>query len=181
MGAFESPNGALPVRWISFEGRLNEQHRAVLTWKTEETNVSHYEVERSANAKNFHVTGTVTAGSTGSGRYSHTDPDPVSGRVYYRIRQVDRDGTFSYSRMISLAAEGRSKLFAYPNPARDRIAVEVGPGYIGSKVRLIGLIGQVLQETEVRETILTLDISRHTSGIYLLQLYDGKAIKLVKE
>ncbi len=181
MGTFESPDGALPVRWISFEGRFNEQRRAVLTWKTEETNVSHYEVERSANAKNFYVTGTVTAGGTGSVYYSHTDPAPVLGRVYYRIRQVDLDGTFSYSQMISLAAEGRSELFAYPNPARDRIAVELGSEYIGSKARLISVTGVVLQQIEVKEEILTLEISRHASGIYLLQLHDGKVVKLIKE
>ncbi len=181
MGAYESPDGTLPVRWISFAGRLDDQRRAVLTWNTEETNVSHYEVERSASAKDFHVTRTVIAGGTGSGHYSHTDPAPVLGRVYYRIRQVDRDGTFSYSRIISLAAEERSKLFAYPNPARDRITVELGSEYAGSKARLIGPAGQVLQETEVRHTILTLDISRHASGIYLLQLHDGKVVKLVKE
>ncbi len=181
MGAFESADGTLPVRWISFEGRLDDQRRAVLTWKTEEANVSHYEVEQSANTKDFHLTGTVIAGGTGSGPYSHTDPAPVLGRVYYRIRQVDRDGTFSYSRMISLAAEGRSKLFAYPNPARDRIMVELGPEYVGSQVRLFSPAGVVLQQIEVKEGILTFDISRYASGIYLLQLHDGKVVKLVKE
>ena len=181
MGAFESADGTLPVRWISFEGRLNEQRQAVLTWKTEETNVSHYEIERSANAKDFHVTGTVIAGGTGSGRYSHTDPDPVSGRVYYRIRQVDRDGTFSYSRIISIAGEGRAELFAYPNPARDRIAIELGPEYTGSKARLLNLAGVILQQVDVKQEKLTLDISSYASGIYLLQLHDGRLIKLVKE
>ncbi len=181
MGAFESADGALPVRWVSFEGRLDDQRRAVLTWKTEETNVSHYVVERSADAKNFHAAGTITAGGTGSADYSLTDPAPVLGTVYYRIRQVDLDGTFSYSRMISLAAEGRSKLFAYPNPARDRIAVELGREYTGSKARLIGLTGLVLQETEVKEEILTIDISRYASGIYLVQLDDGKVVKVIKE
>ncbi len=180
-GAYESPDGALPVRWVSFEGRLNDQRRAVLTWKTEEANVSHYEVERSANAKEFHVTGTVTAGGTGSGHYSHTDPAPVLGRVYYRIRQVDTDGTFSYSKIISLTQEGHSKLFAYPNPARDRITIELGPEYIGSKVRLVGLAGLVLQQAEVKEGILNLDINNYPPGVYLVHLHNGKVVKLIKE
>lgn len=181
MGAFESPAAPLPVRLISFAGRLNDQKQAVLTWKTDEINVSHYEIERSSNAKDFHISGTVTAMGTGSANYSVTDPKPVSGRVYYRIRMVDQDGTFGYSRMISLVTEGPSQRFAYPNPARDHISVELGTAYIGSKVKLFSTTGIVMQETEVKEETVTLDISRHTSGIYLLQLYDGQVVKLIKE
>ncbi len=181
MGAYENPDGALPVRWISFEGRLSDQRQAVLTWKTEETNVSHYEVERSINAKDFHIVGTVIAGSTGSGNYSLTDPAPVSGTVYYRIRQVDLDGSFSHSRMISLNYTGRSKLFAYPNPAKDNVIIGLGTEYIGSKVKLVSTAGIVLQQAEVKEEVLILDISRYAPGVYLLQMHDGKVVKLVKE
>lgn len=175
---------ALPVRWISFQGNVNEQHRATLTWKADETNVSHYEVERSANARNFHVTGTVDARGTGLADYIFTDPIPVSGTIYYRLRQVDqaadgRAGKFSYSRIISLASGRQNELFAYPNPTRDRIAVEVGLGYTGSKVRLISPTGIILQEAEVKGDVLTFDISRYTSGIYLIQLSDGKTIKVI--
>ncbi len=171
----------LPVRWISFEGRLSDQRQATLTWKTEETNVSHYEVERSVNAKEFRIVNTVTAGSSGSGSYSLTDPAPVSGTVYYRIRQVDLDGTFSYSRIISLSSEGSRRLFAYPNPAQNRITVELSPEYKGTMVNLISTSGIVLQQTEVKEDTLILDVSNYVSGVYLLKLYDGKVVKLIKE
>ena len=181
IGAYESPDGALPVRWVSFEGRLDDQRRAVLTWKTEETNVLHYEVERSVDAKEFHATGTVTAGGTGSGQYSHTDPAAVSGRIYYRIRQVDLDGTFSYSRIISLAAEGQNKLFAYPNPAKDRTMIELGPEYIGSKVRLLSPAGTVMQQAIVTERAISISLHGYAAGIYLLQTSDGKAVRLIKE
>ena len=181
LGAYESPDGALPVRWISFEGRVDHEQKAVLTWKVVETNVSHYEAERSANAKDFHRSGTVIANGAGPGSYSLTDPTPVSGTVYYRIRQVDLDGTFSYSRMISLTCTGHSKLLAYPNPVKDNVIIELGPEYIGSKVRLVSTAGIVLQQAEVKEEQLTLDISRYAPGIYLLQMHDGKVMKVVKE
>ncbi len=181
IGAYENPDGALPVRWISFEGRLSDQYQAVLTWKTEETNVSHYEVERSADTKEFRVTGTVTAGGTGSGHYSHTDPAPVSGRVYYRVRQIDFDGTFSYSRMISLAAEGHDALFAYPNPMRERTMVELDDTYIGSTVSLINAAGIPLEQLEVKEATLKLDMQKYAPGMYLLRTSDGKVLRLIKE
>ncbi len=181
MGAYENPDGALPVRWISFEGYLTEQRQAVLTWKTEETNVSHYEVERSVNAKDFQVIGTVTAGATGSAHYSHTDPAPVFGRAYYRIRQIDFDGTFSYSRMISLASEGNNELFAYPNPMHDRATVELGTTYIGSTVSLVNSAGITLEQLEVKQATLNLDMQKYAPGIYLLRTSDGKVLKLIRE
>ncbi len=181
MGAYENPDGVLPVRWISFEGRLGEKRRAVLTWKTEETNVSHYEVERSADARTFRIVDTVIAGSTGSGNYSLTDPTPVSGKVYYRIRQVDTDGAFSHSRIISLASAGSDNLFAYPNPLRERATVELDDTYIGSTVSLINTAGIILEQLEVKQTTLKLDMQKYAPGIYLLRTSDGKVIKLLKE
>ena len=180
MGAYEYYD-ALPVRWVSFEGRLNDQHQAVLTWKMEETNVSRYEAERSANGRDFRIAGKVAAGGAGSGSYSFTDPAPVSGTVYYRIRQVDLDGTFSYSRMISLTSAGRGRLLAYPNPVKDKVIIELGPDYIGGKVKLLSTAGIVLQQAEVKEDAVTLDVSTYVPGIYLLQMHDGKVLKLVKE
>ncbi len=181
MGAYENPDGALPVRWISFEGRLTEQRQAVLTWKTEETNVSHYEVERSADARTFRIVDTVIAGSSGSGNYSLTDPVPVSGKMYYRIRQVDTDGAFSHSRIISLASSGSDNLFAYPNPLRERATVELDDTYIGSTVSLINTAGIILEQLEVKQTTLKLDMQKYAPGIYLLRTSDGKVIKLLKE
>ncbi len=177
----KTDESVLPVRWISFEGRLSDQRRAVLTWKTEEANVSHYEVERSANAEDFRIAGTVTAGGTGPGSYSLTDPVPVSGTIYYRIRQVDLDGTFSYSRIISLTSEGNRELVAWPNPARDRVMVQLAPGYIGTKVRLVSPAGIVLEQVDVNGEVCIIDVSRYAPGIYLLQTYDGKTIKLIRE
>jgi hypothetical protein len=181
MGAYESPEDPMPVTWISMEGRLNDQRQAVIIWETVETKVSHYEVERSDNAKNFQVVKTLDAVRTGAGHYSYTDPVPVLGRFYYRIRQVDMDDTFSYSRMLSIRAEGRNDLFAYPNPAHDLITIELGPDYIGSKASLLSPAGVVLQQTEVKGQKFILDIRRYNSGIYILQLQDGKVLKLIKQ
>ncbi len=181
MGAYESGSGALPVRWISFEGRLSDRHQAMLTWETEETNVSHYEVQRSADARRFRITATVAAGTTGSGKYNLLDPAPAYGTVYYRIRQIDFDGSFGYSPVISVVAGKRSRPFAWPNPAKDNVIVELGAEYTGSKVKLVSATGVVLQEAEVKEEVVTLDVSRYASGIYLVQMHDGRVVKVVKE
>ncbi len=173
--------GALPVRWISFEGRLDEQNLATLDWATEESNVSHYEVERSRNARDFHAIATVPAHGDGAGRYRFTDPTAVLGHIYYRIRQVDRDGTFSHSRIISLHMQSQAVLKAYPNPARRSIVVELGAGLVGSRARLVSTAGVVLQEFTVKEPVFSIPLQGYPAGIYLLHTEDGKVVKVVKE
>jgi hypothetical protein len=160
---------------------LNERRQAVLDWKVDENSVSHYEVERSANARDF---GKIAAvGSLGNGirQYSLTDPAVATGNVYYRVRQVDLDGSYSYSRIVSVSAPDGIQLRAYPNPTRDRVTVEVGAAYVGTRLRLINSAGVLLQQLNLSEPTTTLSIQHFTPGIYMLYTFDGKVVKLVRE
>lgn len=181
LGAYENSDGALPVRWISFTVRLNDDHRGVLDWKVDQTNVSGYQIERSSNARDFYSIGTVSGSSEGIALYSFTDPEAAMGTVYYRIRQTDLDGTYSYSRVVSVSGPQVVRLMAYPNPVKSHVNIELGPSYMGSRVSLVNAAGIVLQRIEVKDQILTLDLRRYESGVYLLRLFNGAAIRLIRE
>ncbi len=177
----KTTSAPLPVRWISFAARLNEQHQGVPEWKVDESSVSHYEVERSANAKNFLKIAMIASLGDGIHQYSVTDPVPAAGNIYYRIRQVDLDGAYTYSLIVSVSAAEGSRLSVYPNPAADRVTVKVGPEYIGTKLRLINVAGVQLQEITVSEPILTLSMQQYATGIYMLYTVDGSVVKILKE
>jgi hypothetical protein len=176
----KTTESALPVRWISFEGKLNDQHHAVLDWKVDQTSVSGYRIERSSNARDFRIVGTVAAKHDGIHQYSFTDPVAVAGTVYYRIRQVDQDGTFSYSRILSVSGDERIELKLYPNPVRERVTVQVGSGYVGSRLKLMNISGAVLGEITVIQPTFVLDMAPYAPGAYLLSTEDGKIIKLIR-
>jgi hypothetical protein len=180
LGAYENPNGVLPVRWISFEGKLNDQYQAVLAWRVDQTSVSGYQIERSSNARDFRIIGSVSASGDGISQYSFTDPVAAVGAVYYRIRQTDLDGSFSYSRLISLTGPQDVPLMAYPNPVSDQVMVRIGAEYIGTSLRLVNVAGVQLQQLTAEQEILTLKLYNYTAGTYILYTWDGKAVKLFK-
>ncbi len=181
MGAYEFDASSLPVRWISFEGHIGEGRLTTLRWKAEETNTQRYELERSADARLFYHLAEVPAAGRGITAYQFPDPLPVNGIAYYRIRQVDLDGAFSYSSIVSVRAAGGIALRAYPNPTREAVTVELDPAYAGSRVRLVSIAGVVLQEITVKEPVFSIPLDGYPAGMYLLHTADGKVVRMVKE
>ncbi|MDO7877818.1 Ig-like domain-containing protein, partial [Hymenobacter sp. ASUV-10] len=115
----------LPVELTSFTATA-EGSTARLAWVTaSEKNAARFEVERSADGKQFGKIGNVTAqGSTARrSAYAFVDATPPAGTSYYRLRQVDRDGSASYSPVRALTIGGQASLTLYPNPARTAVAV----------------------------------------------------------
>lgn len=91
----------LPVNWVTFDAFYEaEQHAVRLHWTTHnETNNSHFIIQRSTDAQSFFDIGQQNGIGTSpyTQNYSFSDPDAFPGVHYYRLRQVDYDGRFSYS------------------------------------------------------------------------------------
>lgn len=108
---------SLPVTLVSFSAsNLGEQN--YLAWKTSfESNSEGFDIERSWDGNQFEKIGFVTGiGNSNIGSdYSFTDRSPLF-LSYYRLKQLDFDGTFSYSRVISVKSPD-AEIVAYPNPA----------------------------------------------------------------
>ncbi|MGB3546578.1 MAG: PQQ-dependent sugar dehydrogenase [Saprospiraceae bacterium] len=115
---------ALPVDFTDWRGELTRQKEVQLTWATaRERGADYYEVQRSVPGGAFAPIGRVAA--TGDAeiesRYNFTDPAPRTGLNYYRLRQVDRDGSEEYTPIISICSgsddtpvSGTPRFF--PNP-----------------------------------------------------------------
>ncbi len=121
----------LPVRLVSFTGKQldNQVH---LKWQSSsEENTSHFEVEKSADGKNFTqvLTKKAQGNSTALVSYTAIDNNPMSGTSYYRLKMVDLDGTFEYSKLVAVSAEGTLAVRAYPNPSKGSgISLVAGDG-----------------------------------------------------
>lgn len=124
--------GALPVEWLDFTGQwLGKQ--AQLNWQTaSERGSSHFDVERRNEAGNWLKVGEVAARgeTTSTNSYDFLDVNPgPTNPILYRLRQVDQDGDFSYSSIVSLERDGDGAVSLFPNPARGHIFVEgLSPG-----------------------------------------------------
>ncbi len=113
---------ALPVRLIDFSGKKVDNNNQ-LNWTTsQEINASHFEIERSADAKMFEKIGKVLATGHSVGEkndYQYVDYQANNGNNYYRLKMIDLNGRFDYSKIITLKADEESNIVGnfYPNRA----------------------------------------------------------------
>jgi hypothetical protein len=112
----------LPVELTSFTGSVNVRNLAVMSWTTaSERNTSYFALERSGDGSSF--TEAVRINATGNSNqalgYQWTDPKSITHTTYYRLRQVDLDGTFVYSSIVALspALNASRSVEVYPNPS----------------------------------------------------------------
>ncbi|MEM6269341.1 MAG: T9SS type A sorting domain-containing protein [Bacteroidota bacterium] len=171
----------LPIELGSFSGKMTETG-AELQWTTlTETNNDFFSLERSPDGNDFaefaEIAGAGT--STTPQQYRFTDPAPFAGRTYYRLRQTDFDGTFSYSEVISVATQPvKPALVMGPNPSSGSLKLRfTGDGGAEAiQVAVRDLHGALVHQ----ETPLVspgqdhnLDLERFPDGMYLVRVTQG--------
>lgn len=127
--SFFSPGSVLPVTLSLFNAKQSGE-QVKLDWTTQsESNSDRFEVERSTNGKDFKLISTVKAAgnSTLTQNYSAIDNNPENGNNYYRLRQVDLDGKFTYSMIKTLKWSALSLIKVYPNPVRNMVTLRFTP------------------------------------------------------
>lgn len=115
----------VPLKLLSFTAE-RRSGTSYLKWTTEnEENVSHFDVQRSYDGALYSSIGHVTARNTsGTQYYSFNDNSPLQGIAYYRIRSVDRDGKFSYSKIAVVSEyDLQSSGFVVLNPVHTNITI----------------------------------------------------------
>lgn len=181
-------SSALPLTWLEFRA-LPEPERVVLQWKTaDEYEVSGFFAERSTDGEQWEELFFVPA-SDGRGQqkqYEQYDTDPRPGRSYYRLRQVDNDGRYSYSPVRTVEWNGhRAQCRVYPNPTRGELTLEGVTG--GGRYHLVNARGQQLlsRTLPVQETPILITLPAGLpAGIYYLQIQAPDRIcteRIVKE
>ncbi len=143
---FNSDNGVLPIVLQSFEGVIRNQS-ATLTWQTaSELNNAHFIIETSTQGEVFNRIGEIAgAGTTTEPHdYQFTHHTPSAGVNYYRLKQVDFDGTFAYSKVIAINAPGSNDIFAFPNPAKDKITLQYDHSKGAGNIQLFDALGRRL-------------------------------------
>ena len=140
----------LPVELLNFIGYFIE-NRVELVWSTvSETNNDYFVLERSANGEDFY--GLEQINGIGNSRelhtYSYSDLSPLAPNSYYRLKQVDYDGTFSYSNVVAVVIDGTDSPVIYPNPLKEErvLMISWSRPTIDQlySMRLISPVGQVI-------------------------------------
>jgi len=171
---------ALPVSLLTFGAQYQDGH-VNLNWTTaSEQNNAYFDVERSTDAASWTTIGQVQGHGTSNVMNSYVDIDNLagvvpSGTLYYRLKQVDFNGAFTYSmiRSVDLSNPGPA-LAMYPNPTSNTLNINWTSATDDDAVlRLINMSGvSVYQQTVSGKGMIQrqIDMSLLPSGVYYLQV-----------
>ena len=164
-------NIPLPVKLESFDV-TNSESGVLLNWATtSETNSDRFEIEHSIDATNWYGIGSVKAAGESklSNKYSFTDASPVNGLNYYRLKMVDQDGSFAYSRIKSIRTSTGNGVTVYPNPVTESITLgTVDISTIGS-VEIFDAKGVVVMKT-AKPASNKINVEKLGAGIYVMKI-----------
>ncbi len=173
----------LPVKLISFEGRVNAAGLAELHWKTaEETSNLGFEIQKSPDGKKWELLGWVDGSGDSKTEKSYRYVDQAfTTTSYYRLRQVDTDDSYTYSKIVCIVAprESLDRFYVYPNPSREN-KVRVQMPERTQKLLLFDQSGRKLGQFEAPGTDINI-VLPHT-GSFLLQIdtpVGSKTTKLI--
>ena len=183
-------NPVLPVELVSFQATATERGN-LLRWETaSERDNDFFEIQRSSDARNWEaLTKIIGAGNSDQPiAYQYLDSNPLVGRVFYRLQQVDFDGAFEYSFIVSVVTgelPGFKVLQVFPNPTTGDIqASYVSNNDTPIKVSLMNTMGQVLLVKEVFNTFgsnqISIAIPGNEAGIYILRLENLNIVNSTK-
>jgi len=167
---------ALPVKLVDF-AVSSEKGSALLQWRTaEEVNSDRFEIEHSMNAKDWKVLDQVSsAGDTKElVKYQYIHTNPSVGINYYRLKMVDRDGTFAYSAIKSILNNEENNLTIFPNPVAGRLFIE--SNYLNkiTSVQINDIQGkQVIAPTNNIKNGIAISSLSPGSYIVIIQQEDG--------
>ena len=176
----------LPLNLISFSA-TKDRNNVQLSWGTSsEINTSKFEIQWSADDSIFKKLGDVTAKNTITvNNYSFTHITPANGMNYYRLKQIDKDGKYTFSKTINInMLTGSSNITIVPNPAYYKITVTLPTNNDIRVVRIFDAAGRLVLQKSIQasSTQVEINIQELKSGLYILQT-DGSAkthIKFIK-
>lgn len=166
---------ALPVRLLYFQGRRTAAADQ-LNWSTaSEENFSHFLVERSEDGHRFSSIGRVNGAGSSQVKRSYSFAAPAAGGTrYYRLQQVDKDGTVAYSAIVLLRQPG-SAINVAPNPAKDWLMINGTSG--AERLNIYNQLGQSVASLQAAAQQTRVSIAHLPAGRYFLQVQSGSGVE----
>ena len=173
----------LPIELSYFSGKSTNSGNK-LSWQTaSEINNDYFTIERSLDARNWGEIGMIYgAGNSNTiENYQFIDDNLKNTIYYYRLKQTDYDGSYTYSKIISINTnQKQSEINFSPNPVKDYLIVELGK-YVNQykTIRIIDIIGETVKLIEATNSSTRINLSELPKGIYYLKIGES-AEKLIK-
>lgn len=173
---------ALPVTITQFNGQAKNNGNQ-LSWTTAtELNSSHFDIEKSDDGNLFKKIGSVQSKGSNTRQQYYLFTDNAAGNtiLYYRLKLVDNNGHFEYSKTIRVNAAAANGFTVYPNPVTTTLTVElVKPLQQNNAIELTDINGKKLPVTFTGTgSYRTCNMQHLPSGLYLLKIITDNGVQL---
>lgn len=193
---FKITSLVLPITLTNFSAALQNKN-AVLNWTTaNETNTSHYNIQRSFDGKNFTAIAKQSAAGTSASQHSYTYTDanvtalnkPI---IYYGLQITDKNNSVAYSKIVQLnfSANNAIAFAMYPNPASTTLHLTIsGAENKAMNIRITDMNGRQVYAEKISNTADVfnhdINLSSLQKGTYIIEIISAKGnskAKFVKE
>lgn len=158
----------LPVTWLNVTANMQQNGIAIKWGTSQEMKVIRFIVQVSTDGKSFADAGTVAAAGTinSNSYYSFMDANPAGGVNYYRIKELDADGNFSYSKIVSVTFNTSAEVLVFGNPVSNgQLVVQVNQSM---PLTLFSADGKRVKHQLATAGTQSLDVRGLSRGIYTL-------------
>ena len=178
---FDQPS-TLPVSLINFSAKKN--HSSInLTWTTDdEANMSHYELQRSADGRNFSTIVSVQSKNNFSrSSYTAVDNKPINGIGYYRLKMVETDGSANYSRIVTVQSATGNAITVYPTLWKKGSALNISnPNNEKLDAHFFNSTGQYIGRATTINSTLPANTLNNQKGTIYFKIINANGLQLGK-
>ncbi len=171
---------ALPISLIRFDGYLKDEMASQLNWETatEENNLG-FEVQHSTNTRDWNTLTFIEGkgNSTIINDYDYLHTNPAVGVNYYRLKQLDFNGAYSFSDIVSVLVNKQHEIefIAYPNPVHSgqlniQILSNLNPQ---GQIKIYDTLGRKIMSKPINDQLETIDVNQLTRGLYMVEVLIG--------
>jgi len=165
----------LPVEFIEFKA-IPDENSVDLSWTTgSESNTSHFIIERSKDGIDFSPIGSLNAAGNSYSqiKYSYPDDNPIIGMNYYRLTQVDIDGSEVKTKILDVLFTKENGITIFPNPVDDEVTVYLNDIH-GEQIHIIDVNGKIVKNININElNNIKFSMNGLDSGSYILVITNG--------
>ncbi|HEY4205832.1 MAG TPA: T9SS type A sorting domain-containing protein, partial [Puia sp.] len=171
----------LPITLTDFKAYRTDPKKVDLQWQTAmESNNKGFDVEKRLDKEtSFSFTAFVPSAAPGGNSnivldYDYTDANDYAGITYYRLKQTDLDGRYTYTLIQAVAGSGSTgvSVVLYPNPSQGQFSIRMDGGAGSHDVRIIDVKGAVIKTMRLQANT-PLPVSGLSSGSYIVQIPDA--------
>ena len=178
---WRDPSSApLPIELIFFKATPSGNGVDLLWATASETDNDFFTIERTSDLVEWEIVTTVAGAGNSEERidYMARDEVPFEGVSFYRLKQTDFDGLFSYSSIERVIFTSSDQVVLFPNPSQDLVQITSGKSITSAHVILHNSLGQqvTVKSQLINPKTIQLDISHLAAGIYQLTTYIGSKL-----